>query len=113
MAFPPETLARIWDCVFCEGTKVLHRIGLVSLLRNQNTVLSMSNSVNLPKILASRLRRAFDADDILTAAFHSVGSMPSSMVDSLGQEAEREIRGEPPMSLHKSWKRRSYRTVKK
>ena len=112
MAFPPETLARIWDCVFCEGSKVLHRIALVSLLRNQNTVLSMSNSVNLPKILTSKLRRAFDADEILTAAFHSVGSMSSSVVDRLGQEAEREIRGEPPQSLHKSWKRRSF-TVRK
>lgn len=110
MTFPSETVARIWDCLFCEGPKVLHRIALATLSRNQNTILSMSHSVNLPKILTYKLRRTFDANELLMTSFHSVGSMSSAELTWMGQQAERELRGEPILPKKRSWKRRPIRS---
>ena len=111
MTFPSETVARIWDCLWCEGPKVLHRIALTALSRQQNTIMSMSHSTTLPKILTSKLRRTFDADGLMSAAFHSVGSMPSAMILWIQQQAEREIRGEPLLPINRSWKRKLYPTT--
>jgi len=93
MTFPSETVARIWDCLFCEGPKVLQRIALATLIRNQNTILSMSHSVNLPKILTYKLRRTFDASDLMTISFHSIGSMKSAELTRIGEQVESELRG--------------------
>lgn len=30
-SLPPESAARVWDSLFCEGRKVLHRMGLALL----------------------------------------------------------------------------------
>ena len=107
MTFPSETVARIWDCLFCEGPKVLHRIALATLIKNQNTILSMSHSVNLPKILTYKLRRTFDANDLMMTSFHSVGSMKSANLIRIGEQVEKELRGDPIPRKSGSW-RRSY-----
>lgn len=103
MTFPSETVARIWDCLFCEGPKVLQRIALATLIRNQNTILSMSHSVNLPKILTYKLRRTFDASDLMTTSFHSIGSMKSAELTRIGEQVESELRGNPLEKKSGSW----------
>lgn len=109
--FPSETVARIWDCLFCEGPKILQRVALATLIRNENTVLSISYSVNLPKILTYKLRRTFDANDLMIAAFRSIGSMPSARLAWMKEQAERELRGERSPAV-KIGRKKSYPIVK-
>lgn len=106
-AFPSETVARIWDCVFFEGSKVLHRVALATFHRNRNTILNMSHSVHLPNILTSKLKRTFDGEELLKTAFRSIGSLPSAKLLWIEEHIQNESKGEIRFPSRRSW-RKSY-----
>jgi hypothetical protein len=43
-ALPAETAARVWDAVFCEGAKALHRVALALLARHEAALLKRDNA---------------------------------------------------------------------
>lgn len=107
LTLPSETAARVWDCIFSEGPKVLLRVALALMNKNQKTISSMSQSNNLPKVLTYKMRRTVDANELLAAAFNSVGSMPSNVIQRIGKQTERTMLGQPPLPAVRSWRRLS------
>eukprot|EP00210_Caulerpa_lentillifera_P001947 g1868.t1 len=107
LTLPSETAARVWDCLFSEGSKILLRVALALMNKNQNTISSMIQSNNLPKVLTYKMRRTIDANELLSAAFYSVGSMPSSTIQSIRKQTECVIQGKPVAPVVRSWRRLS------
>ena len=43
-SFPSETAARVWDSLFLEGPKVLHRLGLAMVVKLEKLLLKADNA---------------------------------------------------------------------
>merc|ERR1712167_463584 len=64
---PTATLFRVWDCLFCEGIKVVFRVILI-LLRRANLTMSDSLEETMTKVNRA-LERAIDHNEFLKEAF--------------------------------------------
>lgn len=43
-SLPSESAARVWDALFCEGRKVLHRLGLALLTAAAPQLMQLDNA---------------------------------------------------------------------
>ena len=77
---PLQVVVRVWDCLICEGSKVLHRTALALLHLYETTVLASSNPDSVKRVLDSRVGYTTCSEQLLQQAFRGIGSLPGSMV---------------------------------
>lgn len=51
--FPFQTVLRIWDCLFYEGSKVLLRVAVTLVIKNQDKILAAKNFVEITEVFKS------------------------------------------------------------
>lgn len=78
---PSETAARVWDCVFSEGSKIFFRVALALLHQQAPALLQTNDMGNIMRILQGACQQAHDADLLLDYAFNRIGSLPMKKVD--------------------------------
>lgn len=88
LSLPPETVARVWDCLFCEGPKVLLRVALALMKKCESAITLTSDVDRMGQILTWKLRRTFDANELMMLAFKRLGSMKSSDILAISCKVE-------------------------
>ncbi|KAF8069684.1 grtp1a [Scenedesmus sp. PABB004] len=86
-SLPPETAARVWDALLCEGRKVLHRLGLALLAQAAPQLMRLDNAGEVLRCCKAAAAGCHDRDGLMAAAFTRVGSLPRARVAKL-QQAE-------------------------
>ena len=66
---PMETVMRIWDAFFCEGNKILLRVGVALLRVNEPALLATDDFEQAFAVLQGMQQSAYDCDKIMHAAF--------------------------------------------
>lgn len=96
-SLPAETTARLWDSLFVEGNKVLHRAALALLKRHSKGLLAAANAGAAMRAARDGAAAEHDADGLLSTCFEGVGSLPMAKVEQArreaGKEVEREVAG--------------------
>lgn len=77
---PAETTARVWDCLLCEGPKVLFRVALALFKMNEAALLTTFQGSQLPRVLQWRVSRTYNADALAKMAFKGIGSLPMLVI---------------------------------
>lgn len=72
---PVETVLRIWDILFVEGTKILFRVALALFKINRQRILAINNAEELLAFLNKMGKNVFDCDNFIYTALKRVGNM--------------------------------------
>lgn len=96
-SLPAETAVRVWDSLFVEGSKVLHRAALALLKRHSKGLLEAGNAGVAMRAARDGAAGEHDADGLLRTCFDGVGSLPMAKIEQArketSQEVEREVAG--------------------
>ena len=93
-SLPAETCARVWDALFCEGPKVLVRFALALLKGVEPALLAAPDAAAFAAALRTACGRMHDRDDLATAAFDRLGSLPLARLEQLRKAAAEELAAE-------------------
>ena len=93
-SLPSETCARVWDALFCEGPKVLVRYALTLLKAAEPALLAAADAAAFAAALRTACGRSHDRDDLATAAFDRLGSLPHARLEQLRKAAAEELAAE-------------------
>lgn len=88
---PPETVARVWDILFCEGPKILYRIAIALLKIHEEELLQAENSGDLLKALHFACAFEFNRDTLLTSAFEDVGQLSMVQINRLREHHQIQV----------------------
>ena len=80
---PTETVLRIWDVVFAEGSKVLFRVALALFKLNGPALIAAEEFDTAFRVLKRMPIKQLDADELLECAFNDIGSFPMRKITSL------------------------------
>ena len=96
-SLPAETTARLWDSLFVEGNKVLHRAALALLKRHSKKLMEAANAGAAMRAARDGAAFEHDADGLLNTCFDGIGSLPMAKIEQArreaGKEVEREVEG--------------------
>eukprot|EP00917_Polyrhabdina_sp_WS-2016_P028159 GHVP01060072.1.p1 GENE.GHVP01060072.1~~GHVP01060072.1.p1 ORF type:complete len:413 (+),score=73.64 GHVP01060072.1:41-1279(+) len=92
-AFPFEITLRVWDCLFCEGDKILFRFAIGFFILHQKELLRCSDMEELVSRIKDLAATSTDPDAILENSFSrlSIGSLPKAKIQKLRQEVEKVL----------------------
>lgn len=94
-SLPAETVARVWDALFVEGNKVLHRVALALLLkRHAAAMLSAGSAGAAMRAARDGAAAEHDAEGLMRTCFEGLGAVPMSRIDAARREARREVEAE-------------------
>ena len=93
-SLPAESTARLWDSLFVEGTKVLHRAALALLKRHSRALLAAANAGAAMRAARDGAAAEHDADGLLSTCFDGIGSLPMAKIEQARKEASREVERE-------------------
>lgn len=93
-SLPAETTARLWDALFVEGNKVLHRAALALLKRHSRGLLAAANAGAAMRAARDGAAAEHDADGLLNTCFDGIGSLPMAKIEQARKEASREVEKE-------------------
>ncbi|GBF94787.1 hypothetical protein Rsub_07959 [Raphidocelis subcapitata] len=88
---PSETAARVWDCLFLEGPKVVFRVGVALLEMHAPLLMRKDNAGEVLKALKDACARVHNRDALMAAAFQGVGSFPMARIRELRARHQREV----------------------
>ncbi|KAG1667253.1 Growth hormone-regulated TBC protein 1-A [Nymphon striatum] len=82
---PVETVLRIWDSLFYEGSKVLFRVAIALLMMNQSDILQAGSFVDATVVIKSIIKnsRAINCHEFMQNIFKLPGSFPKSQIINL------------------------------
>lgn len=89
---PFETVLRIWDCIFYEGSKVILRTGLTVVLDNAAQLMACTDIGQVMSHLKSYARDSattVDCHRFTKTIFKTPGSLPSKEIDRLREKYAR------------------------
>lgn len=85
-SMPIETVLRVWDALFVEGSKIMFRIGLALFQLNEERILALSDDAGgMYAVVKSLPKSMYDCDLLMQTAF-GVKSLGKSDIDSLRSE---------------------------
>ncbi|EOD37856.1 hypothetical protein EMIHUDRAFT_631947, partial [Emiliania huxleyi CCMP1516] len=85
-SLPIATTLRVWDCLLCEGVKVLHRVGLALLQISEARLLCCTEQHALLLVLQEEEGRCHDIGRLFALAFDTrlfIGPFPRSLLSEL------------------------------
>uniref|UniRef100_A0A0B6ZMW0 Growth hormone-regulated TBC protein 1 n=1 Tax=Arion vulgaris TaxID=1028688 RepID=A0A0B6ZMW0_9EUPU len=88
---PVETVLRIWDCLFMEGSKILLRVALTLITINKESLLKCTNfpqAVDLFKTIVND-PATLHCHSFMQNIFVVTGSMPMAKITSMREECVR------------------------
>lgn len=93
---PVETVLRIWDCLFYEGSKILLRVAVTLVIRNQDKILAANNFVEITDVFKSLPAGAnvTDCHTFLQAIFRAPGSFPRAHISKLREFCRKKVEKE-------------------
>ena len=93
---PTETVLRVWDAVFYEGSKVLFRVALGLLKMHQESLLACKDFASLVEQLKVAVvsRSAIHCHQFLEEVFEKTGALPRAKIERLREEKGREVKQE-------------------
>ncbi|XP_013393839.1 growth hormone-regulated TBC protein 1 isoform X1 [Lingula anatina] len=85
---PIETVLRIWDCLFYEGVKVLHRVGITLVLRNKEQILHSKGFDGITKDFKATTTdiRNLECHQLMQDIFTIPGSFPRAKIQELREK---------------------------
>lgn len=93
-SLPSETVARVWDTLMFEGSKVLHRVVLSLLKSAQEEILRTSQAPDIAQIARKAARDCHDREKLLKAAFKSIDPFPLRFLDKERKKAYKKVTAE-------------------
>ncbi|XP_041856805.1 growth hormone-regulated TBC protein 1-A-like [Melanotaenia boesemani] len=90
---PIETVLRIWDCLFYEGSKVLFRVGLTLVLHHQTEILRARSLPDVCECFKQITCGAFtlDCHGFMQKIFSEPGSLSMATIDKLRERCRQQI----------------------
>ncbi|XP_076016652.1 growth hormone-regulated TBC protein 1-like [Genypterus blacodes] len=90
---PIETVLRIWDCIFYEGSKVLFRVALTLILQHQTVILQARSLGDVCDCFKQITRGDFtlDCHTFMQKIFADPGSLSMATIDKLRERCRQEI----------------------
>lgn len=80
-ALPIETVLRVWDAFFYEGTKVLFRVSLALFHRHERELESISDQEQLMTTIKRLPKSELNCEELVKIAFEQVGPLKMSAID--------------------------------
>ncbi|KAI9316985.1 rab-GTPase-TBC domain-containing protein [Dichotomocladium elegans] len=72
---PIETVLRVWDCFFYEGTSVLFRVALTLFKMSEPLVMNISDSLEIFQVIQNMPKRIIDCQMLIEYTFQKYGSL--------------------------------------
>ncbi|KAF2084987.1 RabGAP/TBC [Saccharata proteae CBS 121410] len=95
--FPIETVLRVWDSFFYEGSKTLFRIALTILKVGEDEIRGISDPMEIFQIIQTIPRRLIDANALMEACFkrrNGFGHVSQDTIDSRRVERRKAHRAD-------------------
>ncbi|XP_018895651.1 growth hormone-regulated TBC protein 1-A [Bemisia tabaci] len=96
---PTETVLRIWDCLFCEGSKILFRVGLTLIIEFRSSLLKcddLSEVMNCFKEIQSSYF-VLSCHSFMEKVFKYTSNLSTSSIQQLRAEKKMKIISEKKM----------------
>ncbi|XP_005107894.1 growth hormone-regulated TBC protein 1 [Aplysia californica] len=89
---PVETVLRIWDCLFLEGSKILLRVALTLITVNKDRLLQCTNFPQAMDVFRDIVKDplTLDCHTFIQNIFSVTGSMPRSKIADMRQKCVRK-----------------------
>ncbi|KAL7845843.1 hypothetical protein AOLI_G00240350 [Acnodon oligacanthus] len=90
---PVETVLRIWDCLFYEGSKILFRVALTLIRHNQDLILQARNLPDICDRFKQITKGAFveDCHTFMQKIFKEPGSLSMATITKLREACRAQI----------------------
>ncbi|XP_051782191.1 growth hormone-regulated TBC protein 1-A isoform X1 [Erpetoichthys calabaricus] len=90
---PVETVLRIWDCLFYEGSKILFRVALTLIKHNQTTILQARNFPDVCDKFKQIIKGHFveDCHGFMQSIFIEPGSLPMTTINKLREKCQASL----------------------
>ncbi|MBN3303573.1 GRT1A protein, partial [Amia calva] len=90
---PVETVLRIWDCMFYEGSKIIFRVALTLIKHNQATILQARNFPDICDKFKEIIKGEFveDCHAFMQKIFTEPGSLSMSTINKLRETCRARI----------------------
>ncbi|XP_056145841.1 growth hormone-regulated TBC protein 1-A-like [Lampris incognitus] len=95
---PVETVLRLWDCLFYEGSKVLFRVALTLICHHQPVILRSRSLSDVCECFKQISRGAFtlDCHSFMQKIFTEPGSLSMATIGKLREACRQRITAEEP-----------------
>lgn len=93
-SLPSETVARVWDSLFVEGPKMLHRAALALLQEHETALLATDSSGELLLAARAAAATAHDRDGLMSTAFEGIGGLSMAAIDLYRHQQEQACQHE-------------------
>lgn len=89
---PVETVMRIWDCLFMEGSKILLRVALTLISLNKDRLLKCTNFPQAVDVFKDIVKdpATLDCHSFMQSIFTVTGSMPRSRLQAMREKCVRQ-----------------------
>ncbi|XP_064615398.1 growth hormone-regulated TBC protein 1-A-like [Liolophura sinensis] len=93
---PTETVLRIWDCLFFEGSKILFRVAVALIMLNKERILASKNFSELMDLFKEIVTdpATLHCHTFMQKIFQIPGSFPQSRIDSFRKECLEKVKGQ-------------------
>uniref|UniRef100_A0A3P8SDY1 Growth hormone-regulated TBC protein 1 n=1 Tax=Amphiprion percula TaxID=161767 RepID=A0A3P8SDY1_AMPPE len=93
---PIETVLRVWDCLFYEGSKVLFRVALTLIIHHQTEILRARSLPDVCECFKQITCGAFtlDCHTFMQKIFTEPGSLSMTTIDKLREKCRQQILNE-------------------
>ncbi|XP_067143127.1 growth hormone-regulated TBC protein 1-A-like [Centruroides vittatus] len=90
---PIETVLRIWDCLFYEGSKILFRVGITMIIKNKEKILKARNFSEIAEVFKGITQESvvIECHSFMQAIFTETGSFSSSLIRRLREECRARV----------------------
>ncbi|KAK2147388.1 hypothetical protein LSH36_555g00001 [Paralvinella palmiformis] len=90
---PTETVLRLWDCIFYEGSKVLFRVGITLVKHNRAKILNCRSFPEVVNIFKESTNDKFviNCHQFIQAIFSEPGSLSRSHIDELREQCQQRV----------------------
>lgn len=93
---PVETVLRIWDAVFYEGSKVLLRVALMLVKKNEQKLQeadNLSKALDIFKVVVTQ-PTVINCHSFMESVFKETGSMPGARLQRMREECTRRVQAD-------------------
>ncbi|XP_048746761.2 growth hormone-regulated TBC protein 1-A-like [Ostrea edulis] len=84
---PTETVLRVWDCLFNEGSKVLLRVAAMLILQNKERLMACNSFTSMVNEIQTIIKNPWSLNChlLMKNCFKKLGSFPSARIERMRQ----------------------------
>ncbi|KAK5169624.1 uncharacterized protein LTR77_005601 [Saxophila tyrrhenica] len=106
---PIESVLRVWDCLFFEGSKTLFRIALAIFKLGEKSILGVSDPMEIFQVVQTIPRSMLDVNALMEVCFKrrgGFGHVSQEVIEGRREERRKEVReGVVEVEGRKGWRR--------